>query len=142
MATFYRMLADLVVVAHASYVSFVVAGQLAILIGWLRRWAWIRNVPFRFAHLTAIAVVVLEAWCGFTCPLTTWENWLREQAGDATYQGDFIANWVHAAIFYRASPWVFTLCYSLFCGLVLLTFIVVPPKRNAARNAEKRHQES
>jgi len=129
MALFYRLLADVVVVVHASYVSFVILGQVAILIGILLRWGWIRNWPFRMAHLAAILLVVTEAWCGITCPLTTWEQSLRELAGEPSYEGDFIANCVHQFLFYHAPPWVFTICYSVFGGLVLLTFLLAPPRR-------------
>jgi hypothetical protein len=132
MVLFYRVLANAVVVVHASYVSFVIFGQLAILVGGLLRWKWIRNLPIRLVHLAAILVVVLEAWCGITCPLTTWEQELRERAGEATDRGDFIATWVHQILFYDFPPWVFTTCYSAFGALVVLTLIFVPPKRKAA----------
>ena len=82
MSFLYRALADLVVLAHACYVSFVVFGQLAILVGLLLKWNWVRNLTFRVVHLAAILVVVLEAWWGITCPLTTWEEELRERAGE------------------------------------------------------------
>jgi polyferredoxin len=135
MVLFDRVLADAVVVVHAGYVSFVVFGQLAILIGWLLGWKWIRNVPFRLAHLVAILVVVLEAWCGITCPLTTWEQRLRERAGEATDRGDFIARWMHQVLFYDFPPWVFTACYSAFGAIVVLTLVLAPPKREAAGTA-------
>jgi hypothetical protein len=74
---FYRLAADVVVVLHAAYVWFVVFGQLAILIGILRRWAWVRNKWFRWLHLLAISIVVFESLLGIVCPLTTLEGWLR-----------------------------------------------------------------
>ena len=46
--------ADLTLVAHASFVAFVVAGQVLILIGWMRGWRWTRNPAFRLLHLGAI----------------------------------------------------------------------------------------
>ena len=61
-------------------------------------------------------------------PLTTWEQSLRELAGERSYQGDFLANWVHEILFYEAEPWVFTLCYSVFGFFVLLTFVLYPPR--------------
>ena len=125
----YRALADVIVVLHVSYVAFVIIGQLAVLVGWLRGWRWVHNVAFRSAHLAAILIVVLESWYGITCPLTTWENWLREKAGQTTYDGDFIAEWVHQILFYSCPPWVFTVCYSAFGALVVLTFVLAPPKR-------------
>ena len=133
MELLYRVLADAVVVLHAAYVGFVVFGELAILIGIVLRWTWIRNRTFRVLHLTAILVVVLEAWCGITCPLTTWEDWLRSQAGQTVEEGDFIGRCVHDALFYRADPWIFTLIYSAFGGLVVLSLILSPPRWRSAR---------
>lgn len=129
MPILYKIAADFVVLLHASYVTFVVFGQLAILVGILRKWAWIRNRKFRWLHLAAIAIVVTESLLGIVCPLTTLEGWLRAQAGQTTYAGDFIAYWVHELMFYQASPAVFTGLYSAFGLIVLATFLFVPPVR-------------
>jgi len=53
-----------------AYISYVVLGQLAILVGIVRRWQWIRNPWFRWTHLLMILVVAWEAVQGITCPLT------------------------------------------------------------------------
>lgn len=127
---FYRILADLTVLIHFAYVGFVILGLLATLLGWLMKWDWVQNRWFRGPHLMMIAIVVGEAWAGITCPLTTWEKELRAAAGQESYQGDFIANWVHDAMFFDADPWVFTLGYTLFGGLVLATLLFVPPNWN------------
>jgi hypothetical protein len=124
----YRLLADLTVVVHFAYVLFVLLGLLLTILGWLMKWGWVRNRWFRGIHLSMILVVVLEAWIGFTCPLTTWEHQLRSAAGQDSYEGDFLANWVHDAMFFDAQPWVFTLCYTVFGGLVLATIIFIPPE--------------
>ena len=96
-----RLLADLIVVVHASYFSFVVLGLVAILLGIALRWNWVRSFWFRLAHLAAIGFVVFEAAIGMVCPLTAWENQLREAAGQEGYPGDFIGYWAHQLIFYR-----------------------------------------
>ena len=129
MNLFFRIAADIVVVVHFAFVIFVVGGLLAILVGWLRGWRWTRNMTFRWLHLLAILVIVAEALCGITCPLTSWEKSLRLRAGDATYQGDFIAAWAHELLFYDAEPWVFTTGYCLFGLVVVLTFWLAPPTR-------------
>jgi Protein of Unknown function (DUF2784) len=123
-----RMLADLIVVFHASYVSFVVLGLLVILIGAALHWQWVRNFWFRIAHLAAIGVVVTESVAGIPCPLTVWESQLRRAAGQAGYSGDFIGYWAHRLIFYQAEPWVFTMLYVLFGLAVLAAFILAPPR--------------
>ena len=128
MATFYRLAADAVVIVHFAYVAFVVVGLLAILLGLICRWGWVRNVWFRSLHLLAILVVAAEAVCEITCPLTTWEQQLRTLAGDTAYQGDFIVDWTHRLLFYEFQPWVFTLAYVLFGLAVLATFFLAPPR--------------
>jgi hypothetical protein len=107
MRMLYRLAADLVVIAHFSYVAFVVLGQLAILLGAYCRWGWIRNPWLRWLHLAAISIVVAEALLGIVCPLTTWEGWLRARAGEGSYRGDFVGHWTHELLFYDGPPWVF-----------------------------------
>jgi hypothetical protein len=124
-----RMLADLTVVIHLAYVSFVVFGLLAILVGAVCRWTWVRNFWFRVIHLTAIGIVVAEALAGIPCPLTVWEQQLRTAAGQTDYRGEFLGYWAHQLIFYRAEPWVFTVLYFAFGLAVLAAFVLAPPRR-------------
>jgi hypothetical protein len=126
--TWPRLLADLTVIVHAAYVSFVVLGQLAIVIGLALQQPWARNWWFRLIHLGMITVVVLESWIGLACPLTTLENALRQQAGQATHAGSFVGDWAHRLIFVRADPWMFTVAYSLFGLAVAATFLLGPPR--------------
>jgi hypothetical protein len=122
------MLADLIVVFHATYVSFVVLGLVAVLVGSALRWGWVRNFWFRALHLTAIGIVVAEAVAGVTCPLTDWENRLRLAGGQTAYTGDFVGYWAHRLIFYQAEAWVFTVIYILFGLGVVAAFVLAPPR--------------
>ncbi len=124
----YKLLADMVVILHATYVGFVVFGFLLILLGAIRRWRWVRDFAFRVAHFAAIAVVCGEAILGIECPLTTLENYLRREGGQTGYAADFIGHWVHELIFFDAPPWVFTVVYVAFGLLVLATFLFAPPR--------------
>ncbi len=128
MSILYRLLADFVVILHFAYVMSVVLGLVAILMGRLFHWQWVRNRWFRGMHLAMIVIVVLESWAGLTCPLTTWENQLRSLAGQSTHKGAFIADFVHELMFFDAEPWVFTLCYSLFGAAVVGSLFLVPPR--------------
>ncbi len=124
----YRLLADLVLILHVSFVVFVVFGLIFILCGGLRGWKWIRNPWFRSAHLGAIALVVIQAWFGIICPLTILENHLREKAGAYAYGGSFIAYWLHKALFFQVAPWIFGLCYTLFGIAVIYSWIKYQPR--------------
>jgi hypothetical protein len=128
MSGLYSIAADLVMLAHLGYVTFVVVGFLLILIGIARGWKWVRNPWFRYAHLIAILIVVAEAWAGVTCPLTVWEKDLRLLAGERTYEGGFVTNLVRSVLFRSWPPWVFTGLYSVFGTGVLATFVFAPPK--------------
>ncbi len=127
--TLWRALADLVLVAHAAYVLFVVGGQALIVIGWIRGWEWTRSRLFRLLHLVAIGLVMLEAWLGINCPLTILENFLRLKAGTVAYENSFIGHWLRWVIFYAAPEWIFALIYTVFTALVILTWLAYPPRR-------------
>lgn len=126
---FYRLAADAVLILHALFVLFVVAGLVLILAGKPLGWNWVRHFGFRTAHLAAIAVVALQAWLGAICPLTSWEMSLRAKAGDATYPGAFIAYWVERLLYYRAPDWVFVALYTAFGALVVASWFWVRPRR-------------
>jgi hypothetical protein len=121
--------ADLVLLAHALFVGFVVVGFALILVGLARGWSFVRRPAFRYAHLLAIGVVVLQAWFGIECPLTTLESDLRVEAGQAGYGSSFIQDWLYRLLYYRAPPAVFTLLYSLFGAAVVLVWWFAPPVR-------------
>lgn len=125
-------LADLVLAAHVGIVLFVVLGQVAILVGGVRGWPWVRSFRVRMAHLVLMLVIVAQAWLGRLCPLTVWEQALREHAGQGAYAGSFIEHWLSRLIFFDAPWWVFALVYTLFATVVAGSWIAFPPRRKAA----------
>ena len=131
--TLYLLAADLMLFSHVLFVAFVVFSLFLIIVGRLAGWSWVRNPWFRYVHLAAIGVVVLQSWLGIVCPLTTWEMALRERAGDAVYSGTFIAHWLQSILYYRAPAWVFAVCYTLFGLLVVGCWFWVRPRRLADR---------
>lgn len=83
------LLADLVLAAHAAFVVFAVLGGVLVL-RWPRA-AWI-HVPC--AAWGSLVVIV-----GWVCPLTPLEISLRRAAGEAGYQGGFLAHWVELVLY-------------------------------------------
>lgn len=119
------LLADFVLILHFLYVLFVVGSLPVIWLGaWFRR-SFVRNPWFRYAHLTAILFVVAESLLGVVCPLTVWENTLRQVESETS----FIQHWLHRIMFYNVAEGVLTTIYILFAVLVALTFKWVPPRR-------------
>jgi hypothetical protein len=85
----FGLLADLVLLAHATFVLFVLAGGLLV-----ARWprlAWI--------HLPAVAWGAAVEFAGLTCPLTPLEQAWRRASGSGGYEGDFIEHYVTAALY-------------------------------------------
>lgn len=127
-AEFYRTSADMVLVTHIAFVCFVVLGLILILCGGFLGWRWVLNPWFRMLHLAGIGLVVLQAWLGVICPLTTLERYLRESAGDQTYSGSFVSHWLHNLLFYQAPMWAFTVCYTLFGLAVVVSWVKFRPR--------------
>lgn len=133
---FYTILADAILAIHLAYVSYVVLGQILIMVGWWRGWKWIRNFWFRASHLAMIVVVALESIGGVTCPLTTWEDNLREMAGQSIEQASFVARLMSSIMFFDCSQQekIFTVVYVAFALMVIATFIFIPPRRRKAKD--------
>lgn len=123
------LLADALLILHTLLVAFVILGLVAIYLGQILNWRWVRNVWFRLSHLAVIGIVVLQSWLGVVCPLTEWEMALREGARVAGYEGSFIQHWLQAILYFSAPEWVFILVYTVFGALVLASWFVVRPVR-------------
>ena len=123
----YQFIADTVLVLHVSFVAFVVAGLLLTLLGGCLHWSWIRNPWFRIIHATGIGIVVVQSWLGVVCPLTSLEMWLRVQAGNGVYSGNFIQYWLQRLLYYEAPTWAFNMAYTLFGLLVVISWLWFPP---------------
>lgn len=123
-----RLAADLLLVLHASFIAFVVLGLVLVIVGGLLSWSWVRNRWFRIVHLVCIGIVVVQAWLGMICPLTTWEMDLRRAAGDPGYEGSFVAHWLSELIYYEAPWWIFVVAYTAFGMLVVISWFWVRPR--------------
>jgi hypothetical protein len=125
----YALLADLLVLVHLLFVCFVIGGLVAIVVGAVRRWGWVRHPVFRLCHAAAIVIVAADAVAGVLCPLTEWEYALRDRAGQIV-QSDisFMGRLVRGVLFYEAPTWAFTAAYVLFALVVIATLILVPPR--------------
>jgi Protein of Unknown function (DUF2784) len=124
----YGFLADLMVAIHVGYVGYVVVGQLLIWLGWTLGWKWVRNIWFRATHLLAIGVVVYEELMDIRCPLSVWEEYFREKAGQPTTGETFLGRMLHSLIFYNFESWVFTTIYLTTLSVVVLTLVLCPPR--------------
>ena len=75
-----------------------------------------------------IGVVALEALFGIICPLTSLENHFRELAGSHAREGSFMGRLAHNILFSDTPQWIFSVLHCVFAVVVLLTFVVAPPR--------------
>lgn len=85
----YGLLANLVLALHLAFVLFALFGALGAL-----RWRW-----WPALHLPAVAWGVWVELTAGICPLTPLENALRQRAGLAGYEGDFLQHYLLAALY-------------------------------------------
>lgn len=102
----YGILADLIVCLHIAFVLFVVFGGLLVI-----KWP-----KLMWLHLPAVAWGAFVEFSGWICPLTPLENWLRAQAGEVTYTGDFIVRSLTSILY----PVALTQEIQLILGTALL----------------------
>ncbi len=122
--------ADLILVVHMAIVVFIVGGLLLVWIGAWRGWKSVRNRCFRFWHLGAMAVVLVQTVVGVICPLTVWEAALRERAGQPTY-GDatFVQYWLQRLLYWELPASAFLLLYAIIMIAIVAAWWWVPPRR-------------
>ena len=102
----YRLLADLLVVAHCGYVLFVVLGGLLVL----------RHLRLAWVHLPAAAWGATIEFTGWICPLTPWEQSLRRLGGQAGYTGGFVEHYLLPVLY----PAGLTASIQLVLGLLVV----------------------
>lgn len=85
----FKVIADLLVVVHFTFIVFVALGGLLVL-----RWRKITIL-----HLPCVLWGVLVAFKGWICPLTSLENHFLKLAGDAGYSGGFISHYMMPLVY-------------------------------------------
>jgi hypothetical protein len=81
--------ADLLVLVHLAFVTFVLFGGLLV-------WRWPKAA---WAHVPAALWGIGIEWSGGICPLTPLEQALRARAGRAAYEGDFVARYLFPVLY-------------------------------------------
>ena len=106
------MLAEAVVFLHLLWILFLIFGALA---GRYLRWV-------KILHLGGLIYSLLLQGCGWICPLTTLEVWLRQrQAPASVYGGGFIQHYVEKIVYLDAPPGYIllgTLCVLAFSAWI------------------------
>ncbi len=133
----YGILADVIVGLHLAYVAYVLLGQVFIVAAGTLKLQCGRNPWFRWTHIAAIAIVAYEAVMGIRCPLSTWEEQLREMGGQAaaldgeTFMGRVLHNLLFVDQYFtggRPPEGFFTTAYIAVFLIVVQAFLLYPPR--------------
>ena len=103
----YQLLADTIVILHLAFVIFAVFGGFLVFT-W-KRLAWL--------HVPASLWAALIEFAGWICPLTPWENRLRELAGATPYHTDFVAHYLLPLLY----PTALSRSLQIFLGVLVLS---------------------
>ena len=107
----YRLIADAAMVAHFSFLAYVVVGGF---IAWRFPWSiW--------PHIAVALYGLFNVLIGWPCPLTHVENWGRARAGEATLPGTgFIDHYLAGVVYPQEHE---TLVQVLVAVVVLTSWI-------------------
>jgi hypothetical protein len=120
-------LAFMTAVIHISYACFVLLGSLAIVIGILRGWIWVRNFQFRVIHFLCTTIVTIGNLVSINCPLTVLEKFFLRASGAEGYNRSFIGNLLYKTFSFDTPELAFRIIYITLGILVVIYFILYPP---------------
>ena len=120
--------ADAIAVVHLGFVAFVVWTELLVLLGTVLGWEWIRDPVLRCVHLGLVGYVGVQDIFGKVCPLTIWENRLRDRAGQTRSNKSFIGKVVHQRLMCELDERTLRRIRMTFALVVTVTFVAVLPR--------------
>ena len=85
----YQYAADALVLIHLLFILFVIFGGILVF-----KWHWLA-----WLHIPAALWGSVVVTAGWICPLTPFENQLRQSAGNEGYSGTFIEHYVIPVIY-------------------------------------------
>lgn len=101
----YKLLANIVVVIHVTFVIWVLIG------GFLAR-------KYKIAtafQLGCLVYAILITWYGFPCPLTDIEKLFLSRAGEQVYEGEFLPHYLWS---------LFNIGQSTVLAIVILVLLI------------------
>jgi hypothetical protein len=122
-------LALAVLAVHIAVIAFNVFGLIAIPLGGLLDWRFVRMFCWRALHLALLAVPMFQALFGRTCFLTLWQAMLEQEAGARASKEPLIARLLESVIFWSLPIWFFAALYVAIWIYALALWWLVPPRR-------------
>ena len=124
----YRIAADALIVFHLLWICWLIFGALVAY-----KHPWLRTL-----HLAGLAFSITMQICGWYCPLTHLEQWLRyQQAPGTSYTGSFIAHYAERVVYLDVSPSLVLVLTLLICAGTAYIYLTwrPPVARRGSRHA-------
>jgi hypothetical protein len=119
------MAADAILAGHVAVILFNLFGLVAVPIGAICGWRFVRIRWWRGLHLVSLAIVALQAAFGRACILTLWQARLEGAAAPLP----LIMGWAERLIYWPVPLSVFAALYVLVFSYALALYWLVPPRR-------------
>ena len=132
----YKLLADTLVAIHLKWILFMLAGFVLTVRGFWRKGFFDRWL-FRTLHLCGIVFVGILGLLGRYCPLTIWENALRERCAQRlVYPGSFIIHYIEKIVYPSVHPLIIQVPTTFIAVFTVAAFVFRPPEktRKALKN--------
>ena len=123
----YQLLADALVVVHFLFIVFVVIGGIFVL-----RRPWLALV-----HLPSAVWGAAVELCGWVCPLTPLENYLRWLGGGIAYRGDFIEYYLISLIYPENLTATMQHIFGMLVIAVNIIFYILVIRKQRIRKSDK-----
>ncbi len=118
-------LAEAVLAVHLAIILFNLFGLVAVPLGALYDWPFVRVLWWRVLHVLLLAAVAAQAALGRACILTLWQY---DLAGAVAQPTPLIAGWIDRLVYWPLPLWVFAALYALVFAYALALFWLIPPR--------------
>lgn len=122
------MLELLLIIVHALWVAFMLTGFFWTVLAIFFHRRFFDFFWFRTLHLLGIMLVSLFPLLGRYCPLTIWENLLRQSAG-APYEGGFIHHYLEKFVYPDIDPAAIRIGTFVVAFVTIAVYFLRPPER-------------
>jgi len=125
----HNILADFILVIHLVWIVFMFYGFALTVRAFWRPAFWDRWI-FRTIHLAGILFVASLELLHKYCPLTIWENALRQHGNPGTeYPSSFILGYIERLVYPNVSPLVYLLpTYGIALFTLVMFAVRLPAK--------------
>ncbi|MCI0329830.1 MAG: DUF2784 domain-containing protein [candidate division Zixibacteria bacterium] len=123
-----RFLGLAITIFHTLWVVFMLTGFFWTLLAFFFHKRFFDFFWFRTLHAAGILLVSLFPLLGRYCPLTIWENLLRQKSGSG-YEGGFILHYLEKFIYPDIDPSAIRIGTFVVAFVSIAAYILRPPER-------------